>query len=214
MEAKQIEIKALFISLAAVVFIEAAARMVISPGLGYPMIILGGARLVETGLIILCVLVWGKGFPSIGLTQSTIVPGFRKGLMWSAGFAVVAFLAFVVLFVVGIDPLSLIYVRLPAKHSETILYFLVGGMVAPLAEEIFFRGMLYGFLRRWGIVVAVVLSTLMFVLAHPIFPGIPLPQVVGGIVFAVAYEIEGSLMVPITIHVLGNLAIFTLSLMS
>jgi len=44
--------------------------------------------------------------------------------------------------------------------------------------------------------------------------GIPLPQVVGGIVFAVAYEIEGSLMVPITIHVLGNLAIFTLSLMS
>jgi hypothetical protein len=44
--------------------------------------------------------------------------------------------------------------------------------------------------------------------------GIPLAQVVGGIVFAVAYEIEGSLMVPITIHVLGNLAIFTLSLMS
>jgi len=51
------------------------------------------------------------------------------------------------------------------------------------------------------------------VLAHPIFPGIPLPQVVVGIVFAVAYEIEGSLMVPITIHVLGNLAIFTLSMM-
>jgi len=52
------------------------------------------------------------------------------------------------------------------------------------------------------------------VLAHPIFPGIPLPQVVVGIVFAVAYEIEGSLMVPITIHILGNLAIFTLSLIS
>jgi len=44
--------------------------------------------------------------------------------------------------------------------------------------------------------------------------GIPLPQVVGGLVFAVAYEIEESLMVPIIIHVLGNLAIFTLSLMS
>ncbi|MBW2341949.1 MAG: CPBP family intramembrane metalloprotease [Deltaproteobacteria bacterium] len=44
--------------------------------------------------------------------------------------------------------------------------------------------------------------------------GIPLPQVVGGIVFAVAYEIEGSLMVPITIHVLGNLAIFMRSMMS
>jgi membrane protease YdiL (CAAX protease family) len=37
---------------------------------------------------------------------------------------------------------------------------------------------------------------------------------VGGIVFAVAYEVEGSLMVPITIHVLGNMAIFALSLAS
>jgi len=214
MEAKQIEIKALFISLAAVVLIEGVTRMVISTGLRYPMIILGGARLLEIGLIILCVLIWGKGFPSIGLTQSTIVPGLRKGLMWSAGFAVVTFFAFVVLFVAGIDPLTLIYVRLPAKHGEIALFFLVGGMVAPLAEEIFFRGMLYGFLRRWGVVVALVVSTLMFVLAHPIFPGTPLPQVIGGIVFAVAYEIEGSLMVPITIHVLGNIAIFTLSMMS
>ena len=74
--------------------------------------------------------------------------------------------------------------------------------------------MLYGFLRWWGVVIALVLSTLMFVLPHVAFSKIPLVQVVGGIVFAVAYEIEGSLMVPITIHVLGNLAIFTLSLMS
>jgi len=213
MEAKQIEIKVLFISLAAVVSIEAATRMVISTELRYPMIILGGARLLETGLIILCVLIWGKGFSSIGLARSRIVPGLRKGLIWSAGFAVVTFLAFVILFVAGIDALKLIEVRLPAQHGEIILFFLVGGMVGPIAEEVFFRGILYGFLRRWGVVVALVVSTLIFVLAHPIFPGIPLPQVVGGIVFAVAYEIEGSLMVPITIHVLGNLAIFTLSMM-
>ncbi|MBW2340414.1 MAG: CPBP family intramembrane metalloprotease [Deltaproteobacteria bacterium] len=214
MEAKQIEIKALLISLAAVVSIEAATRMVISSGLRHPMIILGGARLLEIGLIILFVSIWGKGFPSIGLARPRIVPGLRKGLIWSAGFAVVAFLGSVVFFVAGIDALKLIEVRLPAQHGEITLFFLVGGMVGPLAEEIFFRGMLYGFLRRWGIVVALVVSTLIFVLAHPIFPGIPLPQTVGGIVFAVAYEIEGSLMVPITIHVLGNLAIFTLSLMS
>jgi hypothetical protein len=44
--------------------------------------------------------------------------------------------------------------------------------------------------------------------------GVFVHQVVGGIVFAVAYEVEGSLLVPITIHVLGNMAIFTLSLIS
>ena len=35
---------------------------------------------------------------------------------------------------------------------------------------------------------------------------------IGGILFAVAYEMEKNLLVPITIHVLGNLAIFTLAL--
>jgi membrane protease YdiL (CAAX protease family) len=214
MEAKQIEIKALLICLAAVVSIEAITWMVISAGLRYPMIILGGARLFEIGLIILCVLIWGKGFPSIGLARSRIVSGLRRGLMWSAGFAVVTFLAVLILFVAGIDALKLIKVHLPATYSEIIPFFLIGGLVGPIAEEIFFRGMLYGFFRRWGILVALVLSTLMFALPHVAFSKIPLVQAVGGIVFAVAYEIEGSLMVPITIHVLGNLAIFTLSLMS
>ncbi|HUT70213.1 MAG TPA: CPBP family glutamic-type intramembrane protease [Desulfatiglandales bacterium] len=77
---------------------------------------------------------------------------------------------------------------------------------------IFFRGMLYGFFRRWGIVVALLISTATLVLTHPVFPTIPLPLLVGGIVFAVAYEVEANFVVPITIHGPGNLAIFTLSL--
>ena len=56
------------------------------------------------------------------------------------------------------------------------------------------------------------LSTLAFVLAHPAGSGIPLPQITGGILFALAYEKEGNLTVPITIHILGNMAIFSLSL--
>ena len=61
---------------------------------------------------------------------------------------------------------------------------------------------------------ALVLSTLIFVLLHPTISGFPLPQVVGGLVFAVAYEVEGNLLVPITIHALGNMAIFALALAS
>ena len=75
-----------------------------------------------------------------------------------------------------------------------------------------FRGLLYGFFRRWGVFSALVLSTLMFVSVHFAGGGAGIPQVVGGIVFAIAYEVEGYLMTPITIHVLGNAAIFTLSL--
>ena len=214
MEANKIEIKTLLISLAAIVSTEVAASVMISKGLYGPMIILGATRLLEIILIIMIVLIWGKGISSIGLARSKIAFGLKKGLIWSAGFGMVASFAFVVLLAAGSNPLKLIQVQLPARHSEIALFFLIGGMVGPIAEEVFFRGILYGFFRRWGVVVGLVLSTLIFVLIHPINHGVPITQLVGGIIFALAYEVEGSLIAPITIHALGNMAIFTLSLIS
>jgi hypothetical protein len=111
----------------------------------------------------------------------------------------------------GINSLSMIRTSLPKNSASLLLFFLVGGIVAPVAEEVFFRGILYGFLRRWGIVVALVLSTSAFAFTHGLGHGFPLIQVVGGILFAAAYEIEKNLVVPLTIHCLGNLAIFALS---
>jgi membrane protease YdiL (CAAX protease family) len=212
METKPVEIKVLLLTLGAIIFIEGAARLLISRGLYDSMIVLGVTRVLETGIIVSCVLLWGKGLPSIGLARARIAHGIRRGLIWSAGFALVVALASAVLYVAGIDPLVLLKVRLPGRLSQILLFLLVGGIVGPIAEELFFRGVLYGFLRRWGIVVAIVVSAGLFVLAHPISHGFPVPQVAGGIVFALAYEIEGSLMTPIVIHVLGNLALYTLSL--
>ena len=176
------------------------------------MIALGIARLFEIILISLIVLVWEKGLPSIGLARSKMFSGFKKGLIWSAGFGVLALFAFLVLFLLGIDPAALIRTFLPTKQNDILLFFLIGGIVAPVAEEVFFRGLLYGFFRRWGVIAALFLSTLLFVLPHIGSHGLPVTQMVGGLLFAIAYEVEGSLMVPITIHVLGNMAIFTLSL--
>jgi membrane protease YdiL (CAAX protease family) len=214
MEASKIKIKTLCISLATIAFIEVAIKIIVSGSYFNTMMILGTARLLETVLIVLIVLIWGKGMSSIGLAPSTIVRGIKKGLIWSAAFGLVTFFAFIALFLFDINPLRLIHTHLPGKTSEIILFFLIGGIVGPIAEEVFFRGMLYGFFRRWGILMALILTTLIFVLAHPVFPGIPATQIVGGLIFAVAYEVEGSLMVPITIHILGNMAIFSLSLIS
>jgi membrane protease YdiL (CAAX protease family) len=212
METKPIEIKVLLLTLGTLILIEGAARLLISRGLYDSMIVLGVTRIIETMIIASFVLLWGKGLSSIGLARARIAHGVMRGLIWSAGFAVVVALASAVLYLVGIDLLVLLKVRLPGRLSEILLFLLVGGMVGPMAEELFFRGMLYGFLRRWGSVVAIVVSTGLFVLAHPISQGFPLPQAVGGIVFALAYEIEGSIMTPIVIHVLGNLVLYTLSL--
>lgn len=213
MEAKKIEIKTVLISLATIMGVEFVGRVVISKGLYHPMIALGIVRLVETGLVFLVVSVWGKGISSLGLSWRTMRPGLKRGVVWSVGFGAIAALGFVVLFLAGLDPLALVRVRLPLSPYQIIIYFLVGGMVGPVAEEVLFRGVLYGFLRRWGVITAITVSTLIFVLAHPaFFHGIPLTQAVGGILFALAYEKEGNLMAPITIHVLGNMAIFSLSL--
>jgi hypothetical protein len=212
MEASKIKIKAFFISLATIVGIEGAAKIAVSGSNLNPMMILGTVRLLETILIIRIVMIRGKGISSIGLAPSTIVRGIKKGMLWSAAFGLVTFFVFSVLFVFDINPLRIIHTRLPEKNDEIILFFLVGGIVGPIAEEVFFRGMLYGFFRRWGILAALILTTLIFILSHPVCPKIPVTQVVGGLIFAVAYEMEASLMVPITIHILGNMAIFTLSL--
>jgi membrane protease YdiL (CAAX protease family) len=214
MEAKEIQIKTLLLCLAAVIAVELGTWVVTSKSGYHPMLILAGARLLQIFLIILIVLTWGKGLPSIGLARSEMVSGLKKGLLWSAGFGAIISIACVGLFAASMNPLTLLKAPLPTQTVDLVLFFIVGGIVGPVAEELFFRGILYGFLRRWGVVVAVILSTLLFVLPHAIHQRIPITQVVGGIVFAVAYEVEGSLMVPIIIHLLGNLAIFTLSLIS
>jgi membrane protease YdiL (CAAX protease family) len=213
MEAKEIQIKTLLLCFATVLAIELCTWVVTSKSGYHPMLLLGGARLVQVLLIIFLVVTWGKGLSSIGLARSDMVSGLKKGLLWSAGFGALASIACVGLFAATINPFTLIKARLPTKTSDLILFFIVGGMVGPVAEELFFRGILYTFLRRWGLIVALILSTLIFVLCHPISHGIPVTRLVGGLLFALAYEFGGSLIVPITIHTLGNLAIFTLSLM-
>lgn len=213
METDRIQIKTLIISLAAVISVEVIARVGIGPGSYNPIIILGAVRLLQAGLIIMVVLLREKDLAPIGLSLAGTFPGLKRGLIWSAGFGFITLLGFGLMFSIGLNPLTLVHTRLPAKPGDILLIFIVGGLIGPAAEEVFFRGIVYGFFRRWGAPVAIISSTLLFVLAHPVFPSIPVIQVVGGLLFSVAYEVEKNLMAPITIHVLGNMAIFTLSLM-
>jgi len=215
METDRLQIRTLALCLAAVIAVEACARL---GGIGgktfHPMMVLGGVRLLQAALMIAIVLAREKGLASIGLPRNGLVPGLKRGLLWTGGFGLLVLLAGVLLYVAGIHPLSLIHTPVPADPAHILLFFIVGGIIGPVTEEILFRGVLYGFFRRWGAIVAIPLSTLAFVLAHPVFPAVPITQIVGGLLFALAYEVEKNLMAPITIHSLGNMAIFGLSLIS
>jgi membrane protease YdiL (CAAX protease family) len=209
MEAKPIGTRVLLLSGGAVLLAETTLWLV---GGGHSLVTLGLGRMVEAILILFIASKVGQGWSSIGLGQSRLGFGLKRGLIWSAVFGIVAAMALSGMFFVGIKPMAFFKVSLPKDTHQLALLFVVGGVVGPIAEELFFRGLLYGFLRRWGVAVALIVSTCLFVLPHMRAQAIPLIQAVGGLVFAAAYEIEDTLMVPITIHVLGNLALFTLSL--
>ena len=211
MVVKTIETKIVFLALAALVTSEVAVSLVASEAGHSPIFILGVARVVQVVILLGIVSTWGSGISSLGLARGEILSGVRRGVIWSAAFGICVCLVFALLYAAHMKPLELIQTHVPRSAPGILLFFLVGGLVAPIAEEVFFRGIVYGFLRRWGVLLALIGTTLIFVLAHAISARVPLTQIVGGIVFAVAYEMEGNLMVPITIHVLGNMAIFALS---
>lgn len=210
MALKAIETRVLLFSLAVLVAVEGLAAIVV-PRTPFPIAALGAVRLLETVLICWIVSSWGQGLSCLGLARHQLFDGLKKGLIWSALFGLSALLVSVVLYAAHMSPTQFIKTPLP-KGWALVWFFVVGGLVAPVAEEVFFRGIIYGFLRRWGVIVALVGTTAFFVAAHAVGSGVPVTQIVGGIVFALAYETGGTLMVPMTIHVLGNLSLFALSL--
>ena len=212
METKKISIKTIAFCIAAILLIETGFRLAMFEKSGAALPVLGIVRCLESILLVAIVRWLEESTAAIGLDRPNIVAGFLRGLIWSACFGIAAAFLFMVLMATGVDTLEFLHSAKPSSWPQIVVFFLVGGLLGPIGEEIFFRGIIYGFLRQWGAVIAIVFSTLIFVLAHPMGNSIPVTQLVGGIIFAVAYEKERNLMVPITIHCLGNLAIFSLTI--
>jgi hypothetical protein len=208
MDAARIGLKPFLAALAAVGALEAAAALI--PG--GPLAATGAVRLLDIAVVCTLVFVYHGGLSPVGLSRATVPAGLRTGMLWSALFGAAACAAGMILLVSGMEPLPLIQVRLPDSARGRILMFAVGGVAGPVAEELVYRGLVYSFARRWGIWAALCISTLLFVLSHPWGGAPPVPQIVGGIVFCLAYERSKSLVAPMIIHMLGNTALFSISL--
>ena len=207
----------LLVTLGIIVGVEAALSHVPAGAL----IQTGMARCLEIFLILALFYLsdTDKGAAAIGLSKNRFLHGLNKGIIWSLGFAGVSAIAGCLLFLAGINPVHFFHGRVPDRTLEVVLLYIVGGIIAPVAEEIFFRGVVYGYVkgrlasisRGWAVLAALLVSTGLFVAAHQTGSGVPLPQLVGGIVFCLSYEIEKSLITPMIIHSTGNMALFTLS---
>lgn len=105
-----------------------------------------------------------------------------------------------------------------AEHANDVLVRLLGtglgtpalvwililvGMIVPVGEEIFFRGFVYGTLRRWGVVPGTLLSAIYFGAVHEQIVHF-LPIALLGIVLALLYERTGSLIPSMAVHGINN----------
>jgi len=85
-----------------------------------------------------------------------------------------------------------------------ILLLFGGAVVAPIVEEIFYRGFVFAGLRgRWRWQTAAVISAGLFALVHFV-PTSILPIFLLGLIFAFLYQLSGSIWPAILMHMLTN----------
>lgn len=98
-------------------------------------------------------------------------------------------------------------VRLVLASREVaprLAMILAAVVVAPVVEELVFRGYLYGVMRRYlGWTAGTVLNAVLFAVIHGHVPSLG-PLFVLAVCLTLAYEWTGSLLVPMTMHAVFN----------
>lgn len=98
-------------------------------------------------------------------------------------------------------------------YWDSLIGFIASFMLVPLAEELTFRGAIFGeFMCKFNAIVSALLSSLVFALLHGISVQIGY-ALICGVIMALAYHYTGSIWITYIIHASFNLfgsALFTL----
>ncbi len=153
--------------------------------------------------------------------------GFRapsRGWARMVGFVVIAYFAAIGLVNIygiainlfGLDQLEPAQ-QLPDDFYDHDIVVILTGIaiifIAPVAEEVFFRGFIFGGLRRYlNLPIAGLISGTLFAMAHG-DPGLVVPFAGVGLVLAFLYERTGSLYASIGVHFVFNSVSFMLLLL-
>ncbi len=148
----------------------------------------------------------------------------RRGGFWFAGVLLFGGLGLMVVYLRALDAAGVdVSSDVPEKAFNNLAPAVVIGVIAllcaPVAEEVFFRGFVFGGLRgRWGTMWAALASGLLFGLAHAGNTGnldglLVVPPIAAvGVLFAFGYAYTGSLAASMVAHFLFNALQFSIGL--
>jgi len=174
--------------------------------------------LVIVGVIGLVFFSRQLSLKDLGLDLSGFFRGIGTGINWGAGIFVGVFITGMLLQFLG--PLSpkqqdfaevVLASRQPAELWAGIL---IGVVLAPLAEELLFRGMLFPAMReKMGLTTAVILNGAFFAAVHMDALRF-LPLAVGGMLLAWLFGRTGNLYVAIAAHSTWNALMLAMLLLA
>lgn len=178
-----------------------------SVGWGAPTILLDAGMLGTA--IFLARRTGARPREALGLRRMRITPG--RAVLW----IVTGILASAVVIGVYLTSIAGLIGRphalYPSPHTtaDAVFFALAGVLIAPVCEEIFFRGMFYSALRsRLSVKSAVLIAATVFGLVHWFPGGQPLwsafPRAVIGVALCLLYERSGSLYPGIAMHMTIN----------
>ena len=151
-------------------------------------------------------------FEDMGLTFHGIFGRFQLGLLFGVVLFVASILVGYLLELMGVKQTQqdLFQSITRASPIEFGLILFSGAVVAPFAEELFFRGYVFrAYMRQKGVWRAFLYSSLLFAMVHLNLPAI-LPIFVVGLLLSFLYYRTGSVVPGMIAHGLNNAVAFTL----
>lgn len=212
-------------SIAAVFYLLAMANLMVEPAKGTPALTLEGIGFsigfqffmaaVAIGLVVKRTNVWHwlglkwRQWPLVFAIAPITVFG-----MWAlfAGLYAIGYMD--LMETLGVEKVQEVVTVFQTEKSPLLLGLMAftAAFVAPVCEEVVFRGYLYPVMKKFsGPWVAGLCSALIFSAVHGSFAAL-LPLFIFGMVLVVLYEWTGSIWLPISVHFLFNSATVVIQL--
>jgi uncharacterized protein len=195
-----------WLGVALLVVIDAILIVVVLQGLGAQLAQSAGIVLIELAYLlpVVVILAWRRiswkhlGFGSfdwktLGLGCGLLIGGYILILLHNG-----------ILMILGVDTQGEAILKIFASLDSPVWFLIVAVIVAPLVEEIFFRGFLFqGFRQKYGWLGATLLSSAIFAAAHLDLVSL-IPTFILGVVLAYTYHKSNSVWPGIVLHFLVN----------